>query len=200
MSSESSHLALFDFDGTLSHRDSLLEFFKFTHGFKRYFKFLIASPVLVLYKLKLISNSKAKQHLFGVFYRNTAIQQFEQWTHHFGQTIVPAILREKALEKLQWHREQKHRIIVVSATMEDLLAGWCASVGAELLGTQLEHIENRLTGRFSGKNCHGHEKVRRIKELLDPKDYATIYAYGDTTGDRPMLALAHEQHYKPFRT
>ena len=54
-------------------------------------------------------------------------------------------------------------------------------------------------GRCDGDNCHGQEKVRRIKEAYPLDQYREIYAYGDTGGDRPMLGLATHSFYKPFR-
>jgi phosphoserine phosphatase len=57
-----------------------------------------------------------------------------------------------------------------------------------------------LTGQFDGHNCYGQEKVRRIQAALDLAHYEHIYAYGDSSGDKPMLALADEAFYKPFRS
>ena len=71
--------------------------------------------------------------------------------------------------------------------------------GVDLLATRLEVKEGVLTGKIAGVNCHGEEKVRRIKEAY-PKDALTkVYAYGDTKGDLPMLRLADIRFYKPFR-
>jgi hypothetical protein len=51
----------FDFDGTLTTRDTLLEFIRFVFGIRRMlFGFLIYSPLLILMKLRLYSNYKAK--------------------------------------------------------------------------------------------------------------------------------------------
>jgi phosphoserine phosphatase len=68
-----------------------------------------------------------------------------------------------------------------------------------LLATRLEVSGNRLTGRIEGANCHGEEKVRRIRDAYQLKEYSQVYAYGDTKGDLPMLALADIRFYKPFR-
>jgi phosphoserine phosphatase len=63
----------------------------------------------------------------------------------------------------------------------------------------MEVADGKITGMFEGMNCHGEEKVLRIKKHLDPQEYTLIYTYGDTKGDRPMLALGTHSHYKPFR-
>jgi phosphoserine phosphatase len=60
-------------------------------------------------------------------------------------------------------------------------------------------MNGRFAGRYDGSNCHGIEKVRRIRECFDLNEFDRVYAYGDTPGDRPMLTLADEAFYKPFR-
>jgi len=78
----------------------------------------------------------------------------------------------------------------VSASMQSWIQPWCDKNNIELLSTQLEFKDGKVTGRFLTKNCHGKEKENRIKELLHVEDYETIYAYGDSSGDTEMLALA----------
>ena len=68
-----------------------------------------------------------------------------------------------------------------------------------LLATRLEISGDHLTGKIRGANCHGEEKVRRIQEAYQLKEYPQVYAYGDTKGDLPMLKLADIRFYKPFR-
>ena len=67
-----------------------------------------------------------------------------------------------------------------------------------LLATELEITEGKITGKLRGKNCHGEEKVARIKAAYDLSKFENIFCYGDSEGDKPMLALATQAHYKPF--
>jgi phosphatidylglycerophosphatase C len=59
------------------------------------------------------------------------------------------------------------------------------------LGTRLSvDARNRLTGSYLGKNCRGKEKMRRLSEWISerhPEEEVTIYAYGNSRGDRRML-------------
>jgi phosphoserine phosphatase len=68
----------------------------------------------------------------------------------------------------------------------------------ELIASRLEVSGGKVTGKILGKNCHGDEKVVRIKEVYDLTNYNIIAAYGDTGGDKPMLELADQAHYRPF--
>jgi HAD superfamily phosphoserine phosphatase-like hydrolase len=90
-------------------------------------------------------------------------------------------------------------IAVVSASPDIWLQTWAESLGLQLICTSLEEENGRFSGRYKGINCNGIEKVRRIRERFDVDSFDTVYAYGDTSGDRPMLALADKPFYKPFR-
>jgi len=68
-----------------------------------------------------------------------------------------------------------------------------------LISTEIEVVDDRLTGRLACENCYGPEKVKRIHLLLSLRDYDPIYAYGDSTGDKEMLALTKHSHYKHFK-
>ena len=48
------------------------------------------------------------------------------------------------------------------------------------------------------KNCYGIEKVNRINEVINLKEYLNIYAYGDSNGDKQMLKIATHAYYKYF--
>jgi len=68
----------------------------------------------------------------------------------------------------------------------------------EIISTRLETKDGLLTGNFATPNCYGPEKVRRIREVVDLSAYQTVYAYGDSRGDREMLEIAHEKGYRVF--
>jgi phosphatidylglycerophosphatase C len=90
-------------------------------------------------------------------------------------------------------------IVLVSASAENWLADWCTLHNITLVASVLEVTDGRITGKLAGANCHGEEKVKRIRKQFDLSAYQSISCYGDTSGDKPMLALATEAYYKPFR-
>jgi len=73
-----------------------------------------------------------------------------------------------------------------------------------IIGTRM-HVENGVyTGLIAGENCRGVQKPLRLAEDLaargDMVDYAASWAYGDSAGDAPMLALcAHKVAVNPRR-
>lgn len=194
------HLAIFDFDGTVTTRDSFTDFIFYSRGLLRTFLGILAvSPALILYVLKVMPNWKAKQKVFAHFYKGWKQERFEAAALRYAQKRLSAIVRPAALERLHWHQGKGHRIVIVSASFENYLKPWCGRYGFDLLATRLEVKDGVLTGRFASKNCYGEEKVKRLKEAYRLEDFELIYAYGDSAGDHALAEIADEFHYRPFR-
>lgn len=193
-------IAFFDFDGTITTDDSLLKFIRFVVGDRRFLLGLVVlSPMLVLYKLKLIPNYKAKQYMLSWFFKDMRKVDFLKVANEYSLVHIDKILRPKAIEKINWHKNQGHKVVVVSASIECWLRPWCEKNNLELIATKLEIKDGIVTGKLLSKNCYGVEKVNRIKELYDLENFDYIYAYGDSSGDKQMLEISHEKFYKPFR-
>jgi len=193
-------IAFFDFDGTITTKDSLAEFIKYAVGGSAYYVGLLKlSPILAVYKFKLIPNHIAKERLIASFFQGWSQERFGRLAEKYSLEEVDKITRPKAIEKIRWHQEQGHRIVIVSASMECWLQAWCKKNGCDLLSTKLEMEDGVLTGKFAAPNCYGIEKANRVKEAYNLSSYDYIYAYGDSRGDKELLVLADEGHYKPFR-
>lgn len=184
-------IAFFDFDGTISKSDSFIGFVKYYFGlYKTLWGFIYLFPIFLFYKLRIITNDKAKVGALKHFFNNTNEKAFKQKADDYSSIHLDKILRDKAVKKLNWHQENKHEIVIVSASIDYWLRKYCEKNNFNLIATKLEIIDDKVTGRLLGKNCYGIEKVRRIKEVYNLEDYQEIYAYGDTPGDIPMLNLA----------
>ena len=193
-------LVFFDFDGTITNRDSLEDFIQYATGkLPYYIGMLKISPILVAYTLKVIPNYKAKEKLIAHFFKGWDAAKFKNLAEQYSFKQIANITRPKAIEKIKWHQQQGHEVVIVSASMECWLKAWCQKNTVELIATQLEIKNNKIKGKFLSKNCNGIEKVNSIKETYDLSQYDYIYAYGDSRGDKEMLALADESFYKPFR-
>ena len=194
------NLALFDFDGTITTDDSLLKFIRFVVGdFKFVLGIIFLSPMLIFYKLRLIQNYKAKQIMLSYFFKDMDIDEFFEVANKYSLEHIDTIVRKKAFAKINWHKEQGDKIVIVSASIECWLKPWCDKNGLKLLATKLEIKNGKITGKLSSKNCYGIEKVNRIEEKYTLSDYDYIYSYGDSVGDKEMLELADEKYYKPFK-
>jgi HAD superfamily hydrolase (TIGR01490 family) len=193
-------IALFDFDGTITTRDSLVEFIRYQRGnFGLITGMLPLLPSILGFKAGLIDRQFAKEKLLAKFFAGTPDETIRLLAASFVKEKIPTFLRPKAMEKLQWHKHEGHDVVIVSASPGHWVEPWCAEHGFTCISTELEIVNGKITGKIQGRNCHGEEKPRRIRERFSLSDYRAVYAYGDTSGDKPMLSLASFSYYKPFR-
>lgn len=193
-------LALFDFDGTITTHDTMLDLACFSAGKFRYIlTMIVISPVLLLMKLKLISNSFTKELFMSVFFGGMNEQAFVQLCNDYSKKRLPELIRPRALAQIQSHQENGDDVYVVSASATHWLQPWCNQQQLSLICSQLEIVDQKLTGKLDGPNCNGEEKVRRIQQAINLSLYDKIIAYGDSSGDKEMFAISHEHYFKPFR-
>jgi len=183
--------AFFDFDGTLTNKDSLKGFARYYWGKHFYFKLVMFLPYLVLFRLKLLSHDAAKAAFLRHFYKGERVEKLNQMGQRYAQQVLPAIENAAMMNRLQWHIQQKHKVCIVTASLPYWLTDWCKSKGLPLLATKAEEKDGKLTGKLDGKNCFGHEKVHQIRNAYHLYTTDRIYAYGDTESDYPMMDMAN---------
>jgi phosphatidylglycerophosphatase C len=187
-------LALFDFDGTITKSDSLVEFIRFFAGDVKTARGLaILSPMLIAYKLKFIPNYRAKQRILSYFFKGVDEKWFLRIAEEFSLKHIDKTLRPEAMKRVAWHKEQGHKVVIVSASIECWLKPWCEINGLDVIATKMEIKNGIITGKLSTKNCYGIEKANRVKDAYSLIEYDCIYAYGDTRGDKELLELANER-------
>jgi HAD superfamily hydrolase (TIGR01490 family) len=194
-------VAAFDFDGTLTRRDTLLPFLLHTLGsFEVARHALVLSPTLAAYGLGFIRNDIAKERVFIQCLSGMRMGELRQEAERFAENVLPTLLRKEALQRLDWHKRQGHRCVVISASLELYVRPWAINTGFDdVIATHLEAREDgRITGKLSGGNCFGVEKVRRLEALLGDRNGYTLYAYGDSRGDKELLSSADVAYYRFF--
>ena len=187
----------FDFDGTLTTKDTLIEFIRYAKGSMALgLGFLRYAHLLVLMKLGLYPNYKAKQKVFAHFFKNTTLDDFNALCKAFAASSSH-LLRPNAIEAIDQAIKEGSEVVIVSASIDNWVQPFFPQV--KVVGTQIEVIDGKLTGRFITKNCYGQEKVNRILSLHPNRQDYHLTAYGDSRGDKEMLAFADESYFKPFR-
>ena len=165
--------------------------------------FLMYSPLLVLMKLHLYPNWKAKQQIFAHLFAGMRIEKFDALCHGFAEENQH-LLRPKGITLMHEALVAGAQVFIVSASIDNWVRPFFDIrnlKGVQVLGTQIEVEDGKLTGRFKSNNCYGKEKVHRIAEVLksfERSEYE-IEAFGDSRGDKEMLAFADKGHFKPFR-
>lgn len=202
---ENLSVSAYDFDGTITTRDSLFEFLGYTFGkWRLRFELLLLAPWLVAMKLKLIPSGKAKERLLRRFLRGMSSEDFRKKCDAFAEVRGKDIMRPQAIESIRNDFANGRHVAIVSASVSDWVRPFFARSSGDkqidVLCTELEIIDGRLTGKFATPNCRGEEKVRRLEAFYGSGLSGYLYAaYGDTKGDLPMLNESKHPHYKPWR-
>lgn len=191
-------VALFDFDGTITTRDSLLPFLLFLYGFWGVVRIAIQCiPELIGFVFKVTTRQRAKEAILTAAFRGMTPEQLQFKASEYVNGPLSKLVKREAMEKINWHQKMGHRCIVVSASVSLYLSIWAKIHGiSDLLCSELAlDSSGCYTGKLIGKNCWGREKVIRIMQLLGDRHHHTIYAYGDSRGDKEMMEYADYPFY-----
>lgn len=191
----------FDFDGTLTKKDTFLAFIEYAKGYgKTFWGFFLFSPILILMKLRLFPNWKAKQMVFSWFFKGMNINEFNQICHEFANRNQ-RIIRTEGWDTIRKALANGEQVIIITASIENWVKPFFKEFGNQIKveGTKIDVRINQITGQFLTQNCYGVEKTKRLKEVFPYRQAYELIAFGDSDGDRYLLNEADESHYKPFR-
>ncbi len=200
MPAPSGAIVAFDFDGTLTTRDSFMMFLAWRVMAPRYLGGLGRLLPAVAAYLGDHDRGRLKAAAVREFLRGLPRNVLEAEAQAFARSTSARLLRPDALETWrQWGVRGATRVIV-TASPEVTIAPFAHVLGADtLIGTRLKFdAEDRVEGGLEGENCRADEKVRRLREWFGP-DVRLAAAYGDTSGDHAMLGIADEQGYRVFK-
>lgn len=194
-------VAAFDFDGTITTKDTLIEFIKFSKGSFDFYKgFLLHFPILIAYKIKLYPNWKAKQRIFYHFFGGMKYSHFCLLGEQFAD-VADTMIRPKALRVIKEHLENNNRVYIISASITEWVSPICRKIGvSNVIGTEIEvDDQGFLTGKFSSSNCYGQEKVNRLLEKEPERNTYTLLVYGDSIGDKKLIKFADRGWYNKLK-
>lgn len=197
-------VAAFDFDGTLLEGDSLLILHSLVRSpVGRLADGLNLLPALVLWKSGLRSTAWLKQTFLQILLtpamQARSPEQRQQLLHQALASALWQQLRPAALTRLEWHRRQGHRLVIVSASPRLLLQPIAERLGVELIATETSDPCNGTPIELRSANCKGPEKIARLEQWLQqPLSNTELHAYGDSRGDRELLQSAAHPHWRSF--
>ena len=192
----------FDFDGTVTTADSFLRLIRSAKGRRRMWQgLLLHAPWIVLSMLRLYDNGRAKERVFSWFFKGMTVDEFndkcEEMHDEEHMLVIPC-----AWELMATRLTEGHDVVIVSASMPDWILPYFRTLKEQfpdrftVIGTEKEVRDGVITGRFRTRNCYGAEKVRRLRERYPDRSGIWLAAYGDSRGDKELLAYADERHYK----
>ncbi len=202
----------FDLDGTLTTRDTLLQFVRFCHPRWRFALGMLAClPRIVLMKCRLYSPDKAKEHMCRTFFRGWDRERLARYSRAFAQERGNALLRPEGVRTVRRLVDEGKKVYIVSASLDIWLRDLCRCILPEpsphftLVCTEAAFLHDEATGRdvctgtFATPNCNRGEKVRRLAPFLTPRENYFLTAYGDSRGDHELYRYADRHVHRPFR-
>ena len=191
-------LYLFDFDGTLTKKDTLFDFLKFSFSETYKSNYLLFLPLFFCAKLKLIDGGKVKEKFIAKFMKGLSSSEIDLLAQNYFDDNYSTLIHPKADDYIK-SINNYHDKFIVSASIDFWIKPFAEYYGMGLISTQaLFDEKNVFTGRFASKNCNHQEKKNRIEKEIDLTFYDEILAFGDTKGDEAMFSLSTKSYYKEF--
>jgi phosphatidylglycerophosphatase C len=185
-------VAAFDFDGTLTRRDTMVPFLARVAGWPQVVAAGIAAvPPFAFSRNERGDRDAAKARVFARLFRGRPYEPVLRAGEEYGALLVREKLRTDTRARLDWHRARGHEVVLVSASLAVYLGTVGRALGVDaVLSTELEVDRGgACTGRMLDGNCRGEEKARRLRAYLQGDD-VEVWAYGDSDGDTELLAMA----------
>ncbi len=198
---EQRRIAAFDVDGTLTTTDCVVPFLRRTAGTSTLVRRLLGSPIDLGRAVMRRDRDALKAASVAAAFRGLASASVEADAAVFAGEVYDRNLRTDVVDLLRAHLEAGDTVLLVSASFEVYLRPLAERLGAhDVLGVRLQtDARGILTGRLDGPNCRGPEKVVRLHDWLDRnaggRAAVHLSAYGDSTGDRELLADADQAHW-----
>lgn len=197
--SDDGPIAAFDFDGTLTVRDSFTAFLRWRAGPGRY---ALGTANLGFAALRYLidrDRGRIKAAAAREFLAGLSRAELEAQARAFAESQASALFRPDALAVWRDWRAKGARRVIVTASPSAVVRPFAEMLEAdELIGTELAYdAQDRVTGGFATPNCRGPEKVVRLEARFGA-GLRLAGAYGDTAGDREMLAIAETRGYRVF--
>lgn len=194
-------VAAFDFDGTLTRRDSVVPFLRRFSSRRRFATGVLRQTLRVLPMTVRRERDELRALATRLVFTGVPIEQVDREAEAYAVALADAGLRDDTRKRLEWHLQQRHRVVIVSASYEQYVRVVADRLGQgriAVLATRLAVAEGVCTGALDGANCRGPEKVRRLEAWLTAegigRNDVIVHAYGDSAGDAEMLVWADHPH------
>jgi phosphatidylglycerophosphatase C len=192
------NLYLFDFDGTLTTKDTLFDFLKFSFPKTYTVNFVLFIPLFVVSKLKIIDPGKIKEMFISTFLKGLHEVEINQLAQNYFKENYPKLIHPKADEYIKQISNYNDKYIV-SASLDIWIKPFADYYGMGLISTKAKFDDKGIyTGKFASKNCNNIEKKYRIEKEIDLSFYDEVISFGDTKGDEAMFSISTQSNFRFF--
>ena len=186
-------VAAFDVDGTLTVRDCVRPFLLRVAGWPGVSRAILGRPLAALSAAARCDRDRLKELIVGGVLRGRSVAQVEAMGETFAAQVHDLWLRSDMIARLRWHQRAGHRTVLVSASLGPYLHPLGRRLGVDdVLCVEPKSVDDEFTDQLVDGNCRAAEKVRRLDAWLRDRrlEQATVWAYGDSAGDRELLNRA----------
>jgi len=178
-------VAAFDFDGTITKRDTLLPFLR-KYGLSKLTKATCKASLRA--GNRNFRNILKETTLNEIFYDYSS-EKFEADGDAYASTL-PQLYRSEILKHIESHKDRGHQLVLVTGSLGCYARPAASALGFDhVIAVEMISSYGRLTGAMEGANIRGPEKARRLKKLLKSES-VELWAYGNSSGDKEMLEMA----------
>jgi len=173
---------VYDFDKTIFEGDSTARFLKYL--FRRQPSLIRTAPAFLLngalFVLKIRAKQDFKQRMFRMIF--SRVDDIDACLKDYWDKNITRIM--------PWYiKHSRADDVVITASPEFLVKHACDRIGVSCtMGSPVD----KKTGDYSGKNCHGAEKVRRFYERF-PNGVVDEF-FSDSHSDDPMAEIAKKAY------
>ncbi len=192
-------LSVFDFDGTLTRHDSFVPFLRFAFGHRQFNRRILGLALPSLrYLVRRVDRDQLKAQLIRTFLKGVEAAWVQQQAEAFCLQAWQRLMRPTGLQSVAEELRSGALVTLCSASPALVLQPFATRLGVRLIGTELEVVDGVLTGHIAGHNCRCENKVLRLENVYGPLSQYRLRAWGDTRGDRELLAAAQDAHWRHF--
>ena len=187
-------VAAFDVDGTITRTDCVRPFLELVAGRAGLARVVLGHPIEVAVGAVRRDRDRLKETIVGGAYEGRFVDDVDALGRSFAQHVASSMLRDDVVARLRWHQASGHRTVLVSASLRSYLAPLASILGLDaVVCTDVAAVDGRYVARLDGGNCRAEQKRVRLRRWLASEGIAdaTLWAYGDSRGDREMLDDAH---------
>lgn len=189
-------IAAFDFDGTLSRRDTLVPFLALAAGRRRFAAAVARVGLLGAGRRVSTDRDALKEQLIELLFAGREEDELRHLGQRYARDLLSNELRPEVLQRLEQHRAAQHEVVFVSASLVYYLEPLAEALDVQhVIAVEPEVRDGRLTGALARPNVRAEEKAVRLREWLghpdgSPLDGVELWAYGNSSGDHELLAMA----------
>ena len=187
-------IAAFDFDGTVSKRDTLVPFVAGVAGPAR---FAAVCGRLGLSgarrRVDLMARDDVKAELARLVFRGRTEDEIRSRADRYGKALLASRLRSFMVDRVTAHVDAGHDTLFVSASLTYYIEPIAHALGMDaVIAVELEAIDGVFTGELARPNVRAHEKVVRLDEWTAATGGGDreLWSYGNSSGDHALLAAA----------